>query len=101
MHRELGLLDGSQYERLQDLAQKLQRTIPETDLIIFLCPEKRILEKRVTQSGHPSFIVENLGRQLSLYTEWLATRKEEVLRVDNSTCNLQTVEKLLSEHPPC
>jgi deoxyadenosine/deoxycytidine kinase len=99
MHHELGLLDDQQYERLRDLARKLESMMPGPDLILFLWPERRVLAERVRQPGHPSLIVQNLDRQLSLYSEWLMSRREDVLRVDNSACGLRTVQRLLSGGP--
>ena len=101
MHRETGLLDDLQYERLEELARNLQSTMPGPDLIVFMCPEKSALAARVTQISHPPSIVQSLDRQVSLYTEWLATRHEDVLRVDNSACSLRMVQRLLSEDPLC
>ena len=101
MHHELGLLDNQQYGRLQDLAGKLQSRMPVPDLIVYICPERRVLAERVMQLAHPSLIVQNLDRQLSLYSEWLATRREDVLRLDNSGCTLRTVLRLFATGPLC
>ncbi len=101
MHHEFGLLDDHQYESLQNVARELQGAMPGPDLILFMCPESRILAERVTEASHPSLIVQSLDRQVSLYTEWLATRNEEVLRLDNSACSLQTVQRLFSERHLC
>jgi deoxyadenosine/deoxycytidine kinase len=101
MHRELGLLNDQQYERLQDLARRLQSDMPAPDLILFMCPESRVLAQRITQPAQPSFIVKSLDRQLSLYSEWIATRREDVLRLDNSACSLRSVRRLLTEGPVC
>ena len=100
MHRESGLLNDQQYERLQTLSRKLQDTMPRPDLIIFMCPQRSALAERVRQT-HPSTIVQNLDRQVSLYTEWLSTRNEDIFRWDNSGCSLQTVQTLFSKDPQC
>jgi hypothetical protein len=97
----MGLLDDQQYEWLRDLSQKLQKAMPRPDLIIFTCPEKQVLGQRVSLSTHPSTIVQNLDRQVSLYTEWLATRHEEILRLDNSVCSLRMLQRLFLEEPVC
>jgi deoxyadenosine/deoxycytidine kinase len=101
MHWETELLDDQQYEHLQDLSQQLQNAMPEPDLIIFMCPERRVLDERVTQPTHPSLIVQSLDRQVALYTQWLATRREDVLRMDNSNCSLQMIQRLFSEDQVC
>jgi deoxyadenosine/deoxycytidine kinase len=101
MHRELGLLDDQQNERLQDLARKLQSEIPNPDLILYICPGREILAERVKEPTYPSVIVGNLDRQLSLYSEWLASRREEILRVDNSACSLRTLQRLFSRRTLC
>jgi len=101
MHRESGLIDDQQYEHLQELAENLQSQIPDPDLIVFMCPQRDALAERVTPRSHPQPIVRNLDLQLSLYAEWLASRKEEVLRLDNSGCSPRTVQRLISEPPTC
>ncbi len=101
MHRELGLLDDRQYERLDYLASNLQGMMPVPDLIVYMCPELRILVERVTELTHPSQIVQSLERQVSLYIQWLATRREDVLKLDNSACRLQTVQQLFREGHLC
>jgi hypothetical protein len=94
MHRESGLLDDQQYRRLEAIARDLQSVMPNPDLIVFMCPDRRALAERVTLASHPTPIVQSLDRQVSLYTEWLATRQENVLRLDNSNCSLQVVQQL-------
>lgn len=100
MHRESGLLNDQQYERLKTLSRELQDAMPTPDLIIFMCPERSALAERVRQT-HPSTIVQNLDRQVSLYTEWLSARNEDIFRLDNSSCSLQTVQRLFSKDPLC
>jgi deoxyadenosine/deoxycytidine kinase len=101
MHHELGFLDEQHYEKLRDIAFELQRQMPNPDLTIFMCPERRVLTERVTESTHPSLIVQSLNRQLLLYSEWLATRPEDILRLDNSACRLRIVQQLFSGSPLC
>ena len=55
----------------------------------------------IAQPAHPALIMQSLDRQLSLYSEWLATRREDVLRLDNSACSLRTVQRLFSEGLVC
>jgi deoxyadenosine/deoxycytidine kinase len=101
MHHERGLLDDHQYTSLQNIAYALQNAMPGPDLVLFVNPGRRILAKRVTLASHPEPIVESLGRQVSLYAEWLRTRREDVLGLDNSRCSLQAVARLLSERVQC
>lgn len=101
MHHDLGFLDDQQYQRLGDLARNLQSVMPGPDLIIFMCPEKRVLAERVLETAQPEIIVQNLERQVSLYGEWIATRREEVIRIDNSACSLQTLRQLFLGEPIC
>jgi deoxyadenosine/deoxycytidine kinase len=96
MHRAYGLLDDQQFKRLKAVASDLQSVMPKPDLIVFMCPDRRVLAERVTLASHPAPIVQSLDRQVSIYTEWLATRKENVLRLDNSDCSLQVVQQLFS-----
>jgi deoxyadenosine/deoxycytidine kinase len=101
MHHESGFLDNDQYERLRDLARILQHSMPLPDPVLFVSAEKRILSRRLQQLKQPPLIVQNLDRQVSLYDEWVAGRCEEVLKLDNSACKLQTVRQLFLEAPQC
>jgi deoxyadenosine/deoxycytidine kinase len=101
LHHELGFLDDQQYERLKNLARNLQDMMPDPNLIVFMCPRMEVLEERVTELTHPSQIVRTLGRQVSLYVQWLTTRTEDVLRLDNSGCKVQTVRQLFEEGHLC
>jgi len=47
MHREFGFLDEEQYRQLEQLARDLQGAMPNPDLIVFICPERRTLAQRV------------------------------------------------------
>jgi deoxyadenosine/deoxycytidine kinase len=94
MYRDSGLLDDQQFKRLEAIARDLQSVMPNPDLIVFMCPERRVLAERVRPASHPAPIVQSLDRQVSLYTEWLTTRKENVLRLDNSHCSLSMVQQL-------
>src|SRR5580704_4802295 len=96
MHRKLGFLDEREYRTLKDIAVKLQAQMPSPDLTIFICPDRRALAERVTEATHPSLIVESLDLQLSLYSDWLGRRPENIIRIDNSGCSLRTVEELFS-----
>ncbi len=101
MHRALSFLDDRQFARLQGLAEQFQRDMPKPELIVFMCPDSRVLAQRVTPLSHPRFIVENLEQQVSLYTDWLTTRREDILKVDNSACSLRATERLFGEERLC
>ena len=75
--------------------------MPKPDVILFLCPDRRALMARVNEESQPAIIVRNLERQVSLYNEWVRTRYEDVLRLDNSACKLDTVERLFSGCDRC
>ena len=96
MHNELGFVDDDQYRRLENLASNLQSEMPQPDVIVFVCPERRVLAERVTLASHPIAIVESLDRQLALYAEWLVGRRDNVLKLDNSECSLKALQDLLS-----
>jgi len=95
MHFDAGFLTDRQYDRLRELSQELQSAMPAPDLIVFLWPDRRTISDRVTTNSHPLPIVNNLDCQLSLYTQWLADKKEEIIRIDNSGCRLQTLQDLI------
>jgi deoxyadenosine/deoxycytidine kinase len=101
MHHELGLLDDKQYEALRCLGRELQERMPAPELIVFMSSGLRTLAERATHLTHPPTIVENLERQISLYEEWLATRREDILRLDNSACGVQTIRRLFREIHQC
>jgi deoxyadenosine/deoxycytidine kinase len=95
MHHQLGLLDSKQNYRLQSLARSLQAAIPKPKLIVFMYPGSQVLARRVTELTHPRLIVENLSRQISLYHKWRRSRKESILRLDNSHCTPEALDKLV------
>lgn len=101
LHLELGFLNNQEFGRLQTFAKDLQAKMPGPDLILFMCPGRRVLAERITQATHPDVIVQSLERQVSLYAEWLDTRPEEVLTLDNSRCGLHTIQQLFSENSRC
>jgi hypothetical protein len=97
MHFELGLLSESEFSRLKDIANTLQKSIPGPNIILFMRSTQAVLSTRVTLSSHPEVIVTALGRQISLYSEWLASKAAEILVIDNSKCKLASVQRLFSE----
>lgn len=101
MHRGLGLLDDEQLGRLHALSHKLQSSMPRPDLIIYMRPERQVISLRVAQSGHPPLIVDNLDRQVALYSQWITTRQEDILKLDNSACNLRIVQRFFSGEATC
>jgi deoxyadenosine/deoxycytidine kinase len=101
MHHELGLIDDHQYERLLRFNLQLQSGMPGPDVIVFVCPQLGVLGERVTAVTHAPIIVQNLELQLSLYSEWLATRREDILKLDNSACRLTTTQQLFQRASPC
>jgi deoxyadenosine/deoxycytidine kinase len=95
MHFRLGFLSEMELRRLHESALELNRHLPSPDLIVFLCPSNDVLRKRIAKDTHPFVISNNLELQLLLYREWINSRKEEVLVVDNSKCELSTLSALL------
>lgn len=100
MHHDLGFITAEQYKVLRDLAERLQRALPVPDVILFMRPEFSILSRRV-EGLAPPIIANNLERQFSLYEQWVATRTEDVLVLDNSNCSVQKLQQLFSEFIPC
>jgi deoxyadenosine/deoxycytidine kinase len=101
LHLELGFLNEQEFGQLQAFAKDLQAKMPGPDLILFMSPERRVLTERITEETHPDLILRSLERQLSLYAEWLDTRPEEALRLDNSRCGVKTIQQLFSENSRC
>ncbi|MDP9630310.1 UNVERIFIED_ORG: deoxyadenosine/deoxycytidine kinase [Ensifer adhaerens] len=85
MHYERGYLDLPAYDRLRHLANYAEAQMPTPDLILYLAPSVETLQRRISAT-HPAVIAENLSRQLALYEEWIGSRQEDVLRVDNTSC---------------
>jgi hypothetical protein len=93
MHFELGFLTRRQFRDLKLFADELRHALPQPDLILFLKIPKRILAERVTYETHPAFIVSSLGRQISLYSDWLKGKADtNILILDNSRCELQALK---------
>lgn len=101
MHYQAGLLDDAQLAGLRSLGSALQASMPEPDLILYMAASRRALADRVTPISHPLTIVDGLDHQIALYEEWIAGRREEVLRIDNSACSVRAVQRLLSKSSPC
>ena len=96
LYRELGLLDAAQHRRLRALAAELQAALPRPDLIVHMAPGRQALATRVTEATHPWFVARTIDRQLALYAAWIAGRREDVLRLDNSACGPEAVRRLLA-----
>jgi len=101
MHHELGLIDDYQYGQLLQFSLKLQSAMSVPDVIIFVCAPLVVLRKRVIGATHAPIIVDNLERQLSLYTDWLTTRREDILRIDNSACRSAITQQLFQRGRQC
>lgn len=99
MHRELGYLSDAQLTRLQELATTLQANTPSPDLVIFLRPADHVVRERILREGHPPVIVDSLDLQLRLYSEWLKRRRDSVVRIDNSDCDLNSLAQFFLGEP--
>jgi deoxyadenosine/deoxycytidine kinase len=101
MHRELGLLNDGQLKQLQTLAGKLRSPMPPPDLIVYLRPRRQVLVQRLRSGAHPSVILDNLDRQLAMYSKWLGSKREDVLKLDNSACSLRAVQRFFLGRSEC
>jgi deoxyadenosine/deoxycytidine kinase len=101
MHRKAGLLTDSQFASLAEFGRDLQNQIPAPDLIVFVTSDPAILSARIQDSNAPPAVSENLGCQISLYSEWLEHRTEEVLKWDTSRLSEKTMSRLLLEIQSC
>lgn len=97
MHQDAGFLTGDQYMLLKAFGRELGDAMPKPDLILFMSAVPAALRDRMENTATPTLIVDNLTRQLALYAEWLTTRDEPVLRMDNSQCTFRAVQRLLME----
>jgi deoxyadenosine/deoxycytidine kinase len=94
MHAEVGLLNSESLSSLYDVKLALAARVPRPDLIVYLNPGHDTLAKRVAVA-HPPVIKDNLAFQLSLYEEWIDSRPEDVLNIDNSSCRPDTLSTFL------
>lgn len=101
MHHDAGLLGGTEFGRLQALGNSIMTSLPSPDLIILMAPNRQALAERVTPATHPPPIVEGLDRQIDLYEEWIGTRSEPILRIDNSACSPEDLSQLFSGSATC
>ena len=101
MHRQSGRLDAAATVRLGTLAAALEADLPTPDLIIYFSVEEAVLRRRISIVGHPNLIVESLSTQLCLYDEWIASRSESVLLIDNSRCRSGLLGELLFGDSEC
>jgi deoxyadenosine/deoxycytidine kinase len=95
LHHTLGNLSDNEYQLLKVLSEKLAKTLPKPDLIIYMSADFQTLKNRLLADSHPRIIVESLELQISLYSKWLRSRKEEVLQLNNSKCTLGVIQRLL------
>ena len=75
--------------------------MPTPELILFMSPSQETLAQRIACEGRPSTIVDGLGHKISLYEEWLAERREQVLRLDNTRCSHQALRRLFQRDALC
>jgi deoxyadenosine/deoxycytidine kinase len=97
MHRQAGLLTDAQFASLAEFGRGLQNQIPAPDLIAFLTSDPAILSARIQNSNAPPSVTENLRSQISLYSEWLERRVEEVLILDTSRLTEETMSRFFLE----
>ena len=101
MHHEHGLLSEDALASLKVLADELQASMPAPDLIVYMRPDARVLYERMGRGGHPGAIIESLGRQISLYDEWINTKSGNVIRIDNGNCAVQAIQGLFRGNRIC
>jgi deoxyadenosine/deoxycytidine kinase len=101
MHRRAGWLSETQLEALGDFGKGLQRPIPKPDLIVFVTASPDVLLRRIRDSNGPPQIAESIEDQLSLYSEWLDSRTEEILEFDTTRLKEQTMVGFFREIRTC
>ena len=97
MHRRAGLLTKRQFDALTQFGKALQDEIPVPDLIVYVTSNPDVLMSRIHNLDTPPAIIENFRRQISLYSEWLRSRREEILQLDTSRLSEHAMAKFFSE----
>jgi len=94
LHFASGLLSGDDMDDLRAISDEVSANTPEPDLILYLNPGDAVLERRV-KSGHPSAITDTLASQISLYENWIFSRHDNIVRIDNSRCKMEAMTAFL------
>jgi deoxyadenosine/deoxycytidine kinase len=97
MHMRRRLLTEMQFNSLAQFGRSLQDQIPRPDLIVFVTSTPEVLFRRIQNLNSPSPILESLEDQISLYSEWLRTRNEEVLNLDTSRLSERVMASFFTE----
>lgn len=101
LHHERGHIKDDELFALESFARQKMAEMPEPNLIVYLNPGLPILRHRLTCDRQPQLIVEGLERQVALYEDWIATRTENVLRIDNSACHSSALFDLIRRNRSC
>lgn len=64
-------------------------------------PADEVLRYRLANVGQPKLIVESLDLQLRLYAEWIASRHESIVKLDNSACGEEALQAFLTRRSKC
>jgi deoxyadenosine/deoxycytidine kinase len=97
LHYENKLLTESELESLRSLAKEISSTMPSPDIILFMSPPAETLQDRLKRNGHPVAILDSLQQQIEFYEEWISTRSDDVLKIDNSRCSFEAISRLLGQ----
>ena len=101
MHRRTGLLTQTQFDSLADFGRNLQDQIPKPDLIVFVTASPVALLNRIQNANGPALIVDNLNDQISLYSEWLQTRIEQVMNIDTTRISERVMAEFFGGDKSC
>ncbi len=100
LHYSLGFLTSSQLTKLIDLSKQVEREIGKPDKSIILTANLEILNERIaadTQNIRPTWLLDSMSKQLSLYEKWKNSKSNDTIIIDTSSLTLDDIKKLATE----
>lgn len=93
LYYRLGCIDAAQLDRLSRLSIEAEASVGAPDGTIVLTAAPEVLRQRLeyAQAKRPQWLVKHIGLQHSLYSEWIAEKRDTVLVLDASTIDSITL----------
>jgi deoxyadenosine/deoxycytidine kinase len=93
LYRRMGCIDDLQLERLRSFSMKAEASIGIPDGIIVLTAAPEILRDRLehAQNKRPPWLVEHIGLQHSLYSDWILKNRGRALVLDSTRFDAQSM----------
>jgi deoxyadenosine/deoxycytidine kinase len=93
LYYRLGCIDAAQLDRLSRFSIEAEASVGAPDGTIILTAAPEVLRQRLeyAQTKRPQWLVKHIGLQHSLYSEWIAEKRDAVLVLDAATVDSMTL----------